>query len=63
MVPVLDTPMTAHRAEKKAAPATAARAILNGMEKGQPQIWVGQTKVIRVLLRMAPKLAARILAG
>jgi short-subunit dehydrogenase len=62
MVPVLDTPMTAHRTEKKANPAAAARAILTGMEKRRPTIWVGQTKAMRVLLRVAPKLAARILA-
>ena len=62
MVPVLDTPMTAHRKEKKANPATAARAILKGMQNRQPQIWIGQTKIIRVLLRLAPKLAARTLA-
>ncbi len=63
MVPVLDTPMTAHRTEKKADPAAAARAILKGMRNRKPQIWVGQTKAIRLLLRVAPKLAARILAG
>lgn len=63
MVPVLDTPITAHRTEKNADPTTAARAILKGMGKRQPQIWIGQTKALRVLLRVAPRLAARILAG
>ncbi len=63
MVPVLDTPMTAHRTENKADPTTAARAILKGMSKRKPHIWIGQTKALRVLLRVAPKLAARILAG
>ncbi len=62
MVPVLDTPMTAHRIDKKVDPANAARAILKGMAKRQPQIWVGKTKAMRVLLRVVPKLAARMLA-
>lgn len=62
MVPVLDTPMTAHRKGAKASAATAARAILTGMQQRKPQIWVGQTKVIRWLLRLAPTLAAKIIA-
>lgn len=61
MVPVLDTAMTAHRGGRKMGADVAAKAIVTGMQGHSDVIWVGKTKIIRLLLRIAPRLAARII--
>lgn len=57
----VETPMTAGRPGKKLPADEAARQVVAGVEAGKPVIWVGKTKLLRVLDRIAPSLARRVL--
>jgi NAD(P)-dependent dehydrogenase (short-subunit alcohol dehydrogenase family) len=49
---------------KMTTPGTAARAIVDGMEKNKYHVLVGtDAKLMNILHRLAPKLAARIIAS
>jgi uncharacterized oxidoreductase len=61
--PLVDTAMTAGRGFGKMDPAEAAEAIVQGLEAGRDEIWLGKASVIRVLQRIAPDLARKILKG
>ncbi|MDO6962970.1 SDR family oxidoreductase [Rhizobium alvei] len=56
-----DTAMTEGRDGRKLAPARAARDVVEGIERGQNEIWVGNTHLLRLINRLSPRLAARIL--
>ena len=58
---LVDTGMTAGRGRRKASPAKAAAAVLRGIAAEQNEIWVGKTKLLRVINRISPRLAARIM--
>jgi uncharacterized oxidoreductase len=55
--------MTAGRGFGKMDPAETAEAIVQGLEAGRDEIWLGKASVIRVLQRIAPDLARKILKG
>ncbi|WP_334194548.1 SDR family oxidoreductase [Pararhodobacter sp.] len=55
------TDMTAGRGSGKITPAQAAAAVLAGLERGQAEIWVGKAKLLRLVNRLSPALAARLL--
>ncbi|KIC22281.1 MULTISPECIES: SDR family NAD(P)-dependent oxidoreductase [unclassified Leisingera] len=57
------TQMTDGRGRGKISPNTAAAALLNGAAAGKIEIWVGQMKLLRLIHRLSPALAARILRG
>lgn len=55
------TDMTEGRGSGKITPAQAAAAVLAGVERGQAEIWVGKAKLLRLVNRLSPGLAARLL--
>jgi len=63
VLPLVDTPMTAGRGEGKISAAEAAHAIARTLQQRPDTAWAGQAKALRVLLRLAPSLAARLLQG
>tara|TARA_R110000824_G_scaffold390760_23_gene588115 strand:+ start:27492 stop:28226 length:735 start_codon:yes stop_codon:yes gene_type:complete len=58
---LVDTGMTAGRGRRKASPAKVAASVLRGIAAEQNEIWVGKTKLLRVINRISPRLAARIM--
>ena len=61
--PLVDTAMTAGRGSGKMDPAEAADAIVQGLEAGKDEIWLGKAKVVRILQRVLPGVARKILRG
>jgi len=58
---LVDTQMTQGRGKGKIATTQAAEAVISGLIRGKPEIWVAQTKMLRLVNRLSPALAARIL--
>lgn len=58
---LVETGMTTGRGRGKISPNLAAAEVLDGLQRGRDRIWVGKTKVLRVLHRLSPGLVARIL--
>ncbi len=63
ILPLVDTPMTAGRGSGKMRAEDAARAILVGVKRRDPEIYVGKARLIPLLMRVAPSLGRRILRG
>jgi hypothetical protein len=64
LLPVVDTPMTAGRADRrKIAPGPVAEAILDGVARGRPVVRVGAARLLPLIARLAPGLGHRILRG
>lgn len=61
--PLVDTDMTRGRGTRKMAPAAVADAILRGLDAGRREIDIGATRLLRLLLRLSPALAERIMLG
>ena len=61
--PLVATDMTAGRGRGKIAPRAAAEALLAGVEAERDEIRIGQTRLVGVIDRLAPALAARLLRG
>jgi len=57
----VDTAMTQDRGGTKIASADAARAVIDGIEADRDEVWVGRTRLLRLIHRLSPTLAARIL--
>lgn len=47
----------------KYPPARAAADVLAGLEKRRDEIWIEKTKALRVIFRISPPLAYRIMRG
>ncbi|HKM64718.1 MAG TPA: SDR family NAD(P)-dependent oxidoreductase [Acidisphaera sp.] len=60
--PTVDTPATVHSKAKKIAPADVAAATLEALEKRRPMALVGQTKLLPMMLRLAPRTVQRMVA-
>lgn len=60
-MPLVNTPMTAGRGSGKLSAAEAAARLIYGIEKGIADHDIGKVKVLRVLLRLWPALARRIM--
>ncbi len=58
---LVETGMTAGRGKGKISPDEAARAVLNGIERGRDEIWVGKTKLLRLIYRLSPSIAEAML--
>ena len=58
---LVDTPMTAGRGTKKMSPELAAQKILYGIENDIAVNNIGKVKLLRVLLRLVPSIAKRIM--
>ena len=61
VMPMVDTAMSQGSAAGKISPAQAARELITGMNKGLSVVWVGKTRAIPVLLRLAPSVLARVI--
>ena len=60
-MPMVDTDMTAGRAGQKLSPEAAAEAVIGGVERGRPDIAIGQVGMLKLLMRLSPTLGYRIL--
>lgn len=58
---LVDTDMTAGRGSGKITAHRAATEVIAGLARGQPEVWVGKAKMLRVLNRLLPAVAARIM--
>lgn len=58
---LVDTGMTEGRGRGKLSPERAAGELIAGLRQGRDRIWVGKTALLRVIHRLAPGLAARML--
>lgn len=61
--PVVDTPAVAHRNVKKIAPETVVRQTLAAVDSGRAEVYPGAARWLPLLLRLAPGLAERLVAG
>ncbi|WP_046246457.1 SDR family oxidoreductase [Hymenobacter terrenus] len=61
VLPLVDTPMTAGRDRGKIAPEQVAAEIVTGVERGQAVVNVDKVKLFRVLHRVLPGVAERLL--
>lgn len=61
IMPLVDTPMTEGRGKKKISAKQAATEIIQGVEKGKDDIYVGKTKLMPMLYRISPKVMASIM--
>ena len=59
--PIVDTDMTRGRGSRKMHADEAARQILVGIEKGKSEIYVGASKLLKIILRISPSLGERIM--
>ncbi len=59
--PIVDTDMTRGRGRGKISAESAARQILDGIAAGKREIDVGATRILRILMRLSPSLAERIM--
>jgi uncharacterized oxidoreductase len=55
------TGMTEGRGAGKISAGRAAQAVLDGIEDGRDEVWVGRTRLLRAIGRIAPLLAYRLL--
>jgi uncharacterized oxidoreductase len=64
VLPMVDTDMTRGRGEgRTASPEDVARRIVRGISRDEDEIWVGQARAFRHVMRWAPPLGRRILRG
>ena len=61
ILPLVDTDMTAGRGAHKIAPEVAATAVVSALDGRQREVFVGRARLLKLLLRVAPSLAARIM--
>lgn len=62
-LPMVDTPMTDGRGGDKMSAASAARAIVRGIEREVADNDIGKVSLLRLLRRLSPGLAARVMQG
>lgn len=61
VLPLVDTPMTRGRGAGKIAPEVVARRILKALVRGEDEVYVGRTALLRHIDRLSPALARRIM--
>jgi uncharacterized oxidoreductase len=59
--PLVDTDMTRGRGRGKISAQTAARQIVEGIQAGKLEIYVGASALLRVINRISPALAEAIM--
>ncbi len=63
ILPLVDTPMTEGRGSGKLSADVAALAIIDGIRRGQDEIYIGKAKLLRILGGLAPFIPRMILKG
>jgi uncharacterized oxidoreductase len=61
ILPLVDTPMTHGRGKGKISPVSAARGIIEGIENGRKEIYLGKARLLPVLMWVAPFIVKNIL--
>ena len=61
ILPLVDTDMTRGRGDGKITAEAAATAIIAGIRRGSPEVYVGKARILPALMRLAPALAHRTL--
>lgn len=61
ILPLVDTPMTEGRGRRKLSAAKVAEKIVEGVQRGQSDIYVGKARWLPLLSRLSPALAASIM--
>jgi uncharacterized oxidoreductase len=61
ILPLVDTDMTGCRGHGKITAAAAATAIIAGIRRASPEVYVGKARLLPALMRLAPGLAYRTL--
>ncbi len=61
VMPLVDTPMTLGRGQNKLSATEAAAQIIQGLQAGRQDIWVGKARGIPWLQRFAPSVLRRIM--
>jgi uncharacterized oxidoreductase len=61
VLPLVDTDMTRDRGHGKISAAQAASAVIGGVRRDTPEIYVGKTKLVRTIMRLSPSLGYRLL--
>ena len=61
LLPLVDTAMTRGRGTGKISPAQAAAEIIKGIERGRDEIYIGKSNLLRIVHRISPSIADRIL--
>ena len=61
LLPMVESEMTAKAKRTKMPADKAAERILRGMEKAEPEIWVGQAALLRRIAGVSPSLARTLL--
>ena len=59
--PIVDTDMTRGRGTRKMSADDAARQILDGLAAGRDEIYVGASRLLKLLMRLSPALGERIM--
>ena len=62
-LPLVDTKMTSGRGKRKISASAAALDIIAGIERGSRDFDIGMTRLLRVLLAIAPFAAKKLLKG
>ncbi|WP_456417579.1 SDR family NAD(P)-dependent oxidoreductase [Thiolapillus sp.] len=60
-LPLVDTAMTRGRGKNKMSAEKAAKEIIRGIEQDKTENNIGKIKLLRILFRLSPSLAKRIL--
>ena len=63
IMPMVDTDMTAGRGRGKISPVQAADAVVAAIEADREEAWIGKAAALRVLRRILPGIANRMLRG
>ncbi|MDO4231323.1 MAG: SDR family NAD(P)-dependent oxidoreductase [Lautropia sp.] len=61
--PLVETRMTSGRGSGKMSPEAVATALLSAIEREVDECYVGKSKLLKVVMRVAPGVAYRILKG
>ncbi len=58
---LIETDMTRGRADGAMQPDAAAAVVVEGLQAGKAEVWVGRTKLLRIINLICPPLARKIL--
>ena len=61
--PLVDTPATRTVSKAKMSPAVLVDQVMRDISRGEDEIMLGKVRLLPMLMRLAPSLAARVVAG
>lgn len=59
--PIVETPMTEGRGKNKISPEELVIEFINDFKKGKEEIYIGKSKLLKIINRISPKISDRIL--